>query len=127
MSKLYNQIVPLSIIPKFINVSSLKKILKKDQTSNIRVNVTQNVTSVDENYNMFKSTINAVADKIKLIFSTILKWLEKVKQALNSESIEKDTTYLKVWTFLIKMEDRKSTNQFKIILDQFTTDIKVNF
>lgn len=127
MSRLYNQIIPLSIIPKFINVSLLKNIPKKDQTSKIEVNVTQYVTSVDEHYRIFNATKNSVAEKIKLIFSTVLEWLEKIKEVLNLGSIEKDITYLKVWEFLIKAEDQRSAKQLKIILDQFTINIKVIF
>lgn len=125
MSKLHNRIVPLSIIPKHIDISLLKIMVpEKNQLS--RVSMAQNKTSIDELYRIFNANINAVVGKIKPILTKILDWLEEIKQDPNSERIEKDNTYLKVWKLLITAEDQRSANQFKIILDQFNTDIKVN-
>lgn len=113
MSKLHNQIVTTSLIPRTIDVSLLK-----NQTA---------TKSIGDFYKMFNETINAVSDKIKIIFSKILEWLEEIENSRSLEPIKKDNIHLKVWKYLIKSEDLRSANQFQIILDQCNSDINVNY
>lgn len=117
MSKLYNQKLTQSIIPKRIEVLQFVD-------SGQRVKFMQNVMLLEYYIKIFDETIRTVADKIKNMFSTSFRWLEEIKETRNTES-EETSVHLTIWTFLIEMENRRLSNQLKLILARFEMDIKV--
>lgn len=121
MSKLFNQKLPISLIPKPIEVT-----LWKDVGSKVKVMV-QNVSKIEEFFKQFNSTIATVAGKLRNIFSTNSEWLEDIKEAQNLELSEKSFIYLKIWKFVIKWQHLRFTNQLQLILARFHLDIKVNY
>lgn len=121
MSKLFNQKLPISIIPKPIEVT-----LWKDVGSKVKAMV-QNTTRIEEFFKKFNTTIAIVAGKLRNIFSTNSEWLEEIKEAQHLEPSEKSFVYLKIWKFVIEWENLRTANQLKIILARFHLDIKVNY
>lgn len=119
MSKLINQKLINSLIPKHIEVSLSKEVKINEPTSN---------TKIDEYYKRFNVTTNTVISKIKGIFSVTCDWLEDIKEVQNSsEPLETNYIYLKIWKLLVEMENLKSGNQFKLIVARFRKDIKASY
>ncbi|VVC27324.1 Hypothetical protein CINCED_3A004966 [Cinara cedri] len=118
MSKLYNQEIPISIIPKQIEVSLNKNIPSK-------MNVVQNSNKNSENVKKFIGTVQLFAGKVKAIFTTTSEWLEETKEANNMKSLENlNSVYLKIWKSLVEAENWRSAYQLKLIAARFQTDIK---
>lgn len=116
MSKLYNHKLPISLISKQVDIS-LNKAEKIEQHQIIL-----------ENYlKIFNTNMEVVVKKIKNIFSATSDWLDETKDANNIETLEKNYAYLKIWKFLVEMENWRSSDQFKLIMARFHKDITVNY
>lgn len=121
MSKLYNQEIPISIIPKQIEVSLNKNVPSK-------MNVVQNSTKNFENIKKFSGAVKLFAGKVKSIFTTTSEWLEETKEANNMKSLENhNSVCLKIWKSLVEAENWRSAYQLKLIAAKFQTDIQVNY
>lgn len=120
MSKLYNQNIPISLIPKYIDVT-----LIKEQGS--RANIANSITSTQEYVKKLSAAINNIAHKVKNVFSMTSEWLESVKDAHKLDLSEKKNVHLKIWKSLIEMESWRSTDQLKLILTRFQADIKARY
>lgn len=118
MSKLYNQNIPISLIPKYIDVT-----LIKEQGS--RANIANTITNIEEYVKKLSAIVNNIANKVKSVFSTTSEWLESVKDAQKSDLLDNKNLHLKIWKSLIEMECWRSTDQLKRIVLRFQADIKV--
>lgn len=120
MSKLYNQEIPISIIPKQIEVMLNKNIGSK-------MSVNQNTNKNTEYVKKFSGAVKLFADKIKAIFTTTSQWLDDTKKINSNKSLENfNPIYLKIWECLVIKENWRSTYQLKLISARFQMDIKVN-
>lgn len=116
MAKLYNQKIPLGIIPKQIEVS-----LPRDNRSKAKFG--QGISSTEDYSKKFNMIMDIIVTKVKSIFTAISEWIDEVRIA---DPVEKNALYLKIWSFLVETENLRSSNQLKLILARFYKDIKVN-
>lgn len=116
MAKLYNQKIPLGIIPKQLEVS-----LPKDNKSKAKFG--QGISSTEDYYKKFNMIMDIIVTKVKSMFTAISEWIDEVRI---TDQVEKNTRYLKIWAILVETENLRSANQFKLILARFYKDIKVN-
>lgn len=119
MSKLHNQNIPISLIPKYIDVT-----LIRNQGS--RASIANTITNIEEYVKMLNAIINNTANKVKSMFFTTSEWLKGIMDTQKSDLLDKKIIYLKTWKSLVKMECWRSIDQLKKILTRFRADIKVH-
>jgi len=118
MSKLYKQKLPLSLISKKIEVPQTKNNWSKAPA--------QTITIVDDYFKKFQEIVNLATGKVKSIFSMTSEWLEETKETQNLNLSEKSIAYLKIWKYLIEIQNWSSVNQLKLLLARYHKDIEVN-
>lgn len=117
MSKLYNQKIPIGIIPKPIEVA----LPRADTRSKAKFG--QGISSTEDFFKKFNMIMDVIFAKVKSIHTLTSEWLDETR---NLETVEKNTMYFKIWSFLVETENWRSINQLKLISARFYKDIKVN-
>lgn len=120
MSKLFNKKLVSSVVSKKIEIP-----LITDQNQ-FRVKMVQNLISFENYLKIFDSAIKIVSDKMKSMFSKTSEWVDEIKEAQYSDFSEENSGYLKIWKYLVEMENRRSVNQLKLIIARFQRDIMVS-